>query len=107
MPLSTGTTYTHLVGAMKAAYDISAAMPSPDVELDLQDAAEPHFGNHSLRRHADRNTREWMQETGVSKQLIDCFFGWLLKAMMLDMQLRYAGLDRPGRRALSKVTMML
>ena len=59
MPLATGSTYTHLSSAMKEAYEISKGMREPDLELDLQGAKEPKFGNHStLRRHADKVARE-------------------------------------------------
>ena len=48
-----------------------------------------------------------MEQTGVSKETIDFFFGWLIKALMMDMQMHYAGLDRPARRGLARVTMFL
>ena len=86
-------------------------MSEPDVELDLQDMKEPKWGNHSLRRHSDKVAREslHLQEKGgmieVTKGVIDYFFGWLLKEMMKDMQTHYAGLDRPSRRGLARVTM--
>ena len=86
-------------------------MSEPDVELDLQDKSEPKWGNHSFRRHSDKVARESLHrhESGgmveVTKQLIDYFFGWLLKDMMKDMQTHYAGLDRPSRRGLARVTM--
>ena len=113
MPLATGSTYTHLGNAMKEAYEISKGMSEPDMELDLQGAKEPKFGNHSLRRHADKVARESIPKhmaegcTEVTKQLIDYFFGWLLKEMTKDMQTHYAGLDRPSRRLLARVTKFL
>ena len=113
MPLATGSTYTHLMGAMKRAYSISKEMEEPDLELDLQGLKEPKWGNHSLRRHSDKKARESLPKhvaagvTEVTKQLIDYFYGWLLKEMNKDMQLHYAGLDRPARRILARVTMFL
>ena len=92
-------------------------MPEPDVEFDLQGLKEPKWGNHSLRRHSDKVARESMHRhkavdslTGesvpspVTKQVIDYFFGWLLKEMNKDMQTHYAGLDRFARRGLARVT---
>ena len=111
MPLTTKSTYTHLIGAMKEAYDISKDMREADEELDLQGLAVPKFGNHSLRRHSDKVARETMHLhaadgiVGVTKQVIDYFYGWLLKEMRKDMQLHYAGLDRPARRMLARVSM--
>ena len=111
MPMSTASTYTHLVEAIKEAYVISKEMDEADLELDLQGLAEPHFGNHSLRRHADKLARESLHlhaargVVEVTKELIDYFFGWLLKEMEKIMQLHYAGLDRPSRRSLARVTM--
>ena len=105
MPLSSSSTYTHLIGAMERAYEISKGMDEPDLELDLQGLPEPAFGNHSLRRQGDKVARDSMGKTGVTKETIDFQFGWLLKALMLDMQMHYAGCDRPARRGLAKVTM--
>ena len=92
-------------------YDISKDMKEADEELDLQGLAVPKFGNHSLRRHSDKVARETMHlhaadgVVGVTKQVIDYFYGWLLKEMRKDMQLHYAGLDRPARRMLARVSM--
>ena len=112
MPLSTGSTYTHLIGAMDRAYTISEKMMEPDKELDLQGLNKPKWGNHSLRRHSDKVARESLHlheapslGIEVDKQLVDYFFGWLLKERNKDMQLHYAGLDRVARRGLAKVTM--
>ena len=112
MPMATKSTYTHLLGATKAAYEISSKMNEPDLELDLQGLEQPKFGNHSFRRHSDKVARESLhlhEARGsinvVTKQLIDYFYGWLLKEMNKDMQLHYAGLDRPSRRCLARVSM--
>ena len=112
MPLATGSTYTHLVTAMKEAHAISEKMSEPDVEFDLQGAKEPKFGNHSLRRQADKVAREtlpWHEAEGypVTKEVIDYFFGWLLKERRKDMQLLYAGMDKFARRILARVSMFL
>ena len=113
MPLATGSTYTHLSGAMQAAYEISSGLAEPDPELDLHGCVKPKFSNHSLRRHSDKAAREALPRhdvngvNEVTKKTIDYFFGWLLKEMTKDMQLHYAGLDRPSRRALARVTMYL
>ena len=83
-----------------------------DEELDLHGLSKPKWGNHSLRRHSDKVARESLHQheapsvgIEVDKQLIDYFFGWLLKERNKDMQLHYAGLDRVARRGLAKVTM--
>ena len=113
MPLATGSTYTHLSGAMRMAYEISSKMDEPDLELDLQGRKEPKFSNHSLRRHSDKVARESLPlhlsdgSSEITKQVIDYFYGWLLKEMTKDMQLHYAGLDRPSRRILARVSMYL
>ena len=111
MPLATKSTYTHLISAMKDAYDISIKMEEPDVEFDLQGLKVAKWGNHSLRRHSDKVAREALKlhkaagVDEVNKQLIDYFYGWLLKEMNKDMQLHYAGLDRTSRRVLARVSM--
>ena len=95
-----------LIKALKEAFKISQSM-EPDPELDLQGLLEPEFGNHSFRRFADWVACMTKEETGVSKELIDAFFGWALKELLRDMQLHYAGKDRPRRMELAKVTMMI
>ena len=105
MPLATDSTYTHLVAAIEKAYEVSSAMEEQDPEFDLQGLDEPKFGNHSLRRHGDKLARMEMERSGADKQMIDYYFGWLLKEMMKDMQLHYAGFDRYMRRVLARVMM--
>ena len=81
-----------------------------DLDFDLQGHLEAKFGNHSLRRMADGIAQEALRQgliPDVTKQIVDFFFGWLLKEMSHDMQLHYAGLDRPARRLLAQVTSML
>ena len=111
MPLATKSTYTHLIAAMKEAYALSLKMDTPDMEFDLQGLKEAKFGNHSLRRHADKKARESLLKhvaagiSSVTKEVIDYFFGWLLKERRKDMQLHYAGMDLFARRVLARVTM--
>ena len=113
MPLVSASTYTHLIGAIWKAYEISKEMNEPDTELDLQGLEEPKFGNHSLRRHADKKARESLPMqinikegwNDITKEVINYFFGWCLKEMSKEMQLHYAGMDRMARRRLARVTM--
>ena len=99
--------YTHHVGALRAAYEISQQMEEPDLELDLQGEAAPHFANHSLRRHADRVARETRGVTGVSEMDIDIVFGWNEAERRKMMQLHYEGLDQAQRVRRARVTMMM
>ena len=99
---------------MKEAAEISEKMAEPDEELDLQGLTKPKWGNHSLRRHSDKVARESLHKHDnkiskieVNKQLIDYFYGWMLKERHKDMQLHYAGLDRFTRRGLARVTMFM
>ena len=87
-----------------------------DPELDLAGQKEPQWGNHSLRRMADKIAQRAKQEgkleaergmEAVTTETIDVFFGWALKELCRKMQLHYAGLDRSFRRALARVTMWL
>ena len=43
----------------------------------------------------------------VTDKLINFYFGWCLLELMKDMQTHYAGLDRPARRILARVTMWM
>ena len=109
-PLAVESSYRHLVKAISEAHDEIKSAGIVDPEFDLQGQVEPKWGNHSLRRHADGVAQEALRLgliPNVSKQLIDFFFGWLLKELSRDMQVHYAGLDRPARRLLAQVTMML
>ena len=108
--LAVGSTYTHLANAIGEAHRELESEGVVDPEFDLQGQIEPTWGNHSLRRHADGVAQQAKREgklNEISKQLIDYFFGWLLKEMARDMQIHYAGLDRPARRLLAQVTMWL
>ena len=112
MPLAVGSTYTHLVDGIREAYEIMQDEGVVDPDLDLAGQVEPSWGNHSLRRLADALAQRALREgrpgmEGVTKKLIDAFFGWCLKELMADMQMHYAGLDRPARRTLARVTMYM
>ena len=58
MPLSKDSSYTHLIGALKQAWEISSNLPEPDLELDLEGLEEPKWAHHSLRRTSDRFARQ-------------------------------------------------
>ena len=105
MPLQTESTYTHHIGALKAAYDISAKMEDPDLELELQGEERPHWANHSNRRFADRVARETSARSDVTAMDIDVVFGWNEAQRNKDMQLHYQGLDRAQRVRRARVTM--
>ena len=65
-----------------------------------------------MRRQADEVAQRSLRQgklgmEGVTVKLIDAYFGWCLKEMMADMQTHYAGLDRPARRMLARVTIYL
>ena len=107
MPLQEGSTYTHHCAAMKSAYEISAAMEEPDLELDLNGESKPKFANHSARRAADRVARETQARSGVSTMDIDVHFGWLEAQRRKDMQLHYQGKDRAQRVRRARVTMYM
>jgi len=98
------------VAAISEAHAEIQAEGTVDPEFDLQGQTEPKWGNHSMRRQADGVAQEAMRLgliPKVSKTLVDFFFGWLLKELSRDMQIHYAGYDRPARRLLAQVTMML
>ena len=108
--LEAGSTYTHLAKPVGEAHELIKTEGIIDPEFDLQGQVEPTWGNHSLRRHADGVAQQAKREgklTEISTQLIDYFFGWCLKEMAHNMQIHYAGLDRPARRLLAQVTMWL
>ena len=110
MPLAVKSSYTHLVNGIEEAYEICVREGIVDPELDLAGQAEPTWGNHSLRRQADAAAQRALREgrpmmEGVTVNLINAFFGWCLKELMADMQTHYAGLDRPARRRLARVTL--
>ena len=109
-PLAIESSYKHLVAAISEAHAEIDKAKILDPEFDLQGQIEPKWGNHSLRRHADGVAQEALRLgliPKVTKELIDFFFGWMLKEMARDMQIHYAGYDRPARRLLAQVTMML
>ena len=107
MPLQPGSTYTHHIGALRAAYQLSSVMEEPDLELELGGAAEAHFANHSNRRGGDRMARETRAKSGASIMDIDMVYGWNEAQRRKDMQLHYGGQDRAQRVGRARVTMFV
>ena len=105
MPLTVESSYTHVIGALKRAWEISSKMEEPDLELDLEGLEQPKWAHHSFRRTADKIARATMEQTGASKEDLDDMFGWKQSERAKDMQLHYAGRAHRAKRAL--VTMMI
>ena len=104
MPLAADSSYTHIMGALRDAWEASQAMPEPDLDLALEGLDKPKWGHHSFRRTADKWARAAMEETGVDEDDIDELFGWKQKEREKDQQLHYAGPGERARRA--HITMM-
>ena len=105
MPLVPESSYTHVIGALKRAYSISARLDEPDLEFDLEGLTSPKWAHHTFRRTADRMARDAMAETGASKEDIDDLFGWLQAQRAKDQQKAYAGIAERSVRA--RCTMMI
>ena len=105
MPLTTDSSYTHYIGAMKAAYKISDALEEHDPELDLEGRKAPKWAHHSSRRKSDKVARETMDDTGATKDDIDDMYGWKQAERAKDMQLHYEGRRLRSRRA--RISMMV
>ena len=105
MPLTTRSSYTHLMGALRGAWDISSSMEEPDEELDLDGLESPKWGHQTFRRTADKIARASTSETGASKTDIDDMFGWKQAERAKDMQMHYSGYGDRVHRA--KITMLV
>ena len=105
MPIAVGSSYKHLIGALKGAWEISSAMEEPDLELDLEGLEKPKWAHHTFRRTSDRFARASMKETGVSEVDIDDQFGWEQAERAKKQQLAYAGRQHRAQRA--RITMMI
>ena len=105
MPLGVDSSYTHLIGALKAAWTISSKMEEADLELDLEGLEEPKWAHHTLRRTSDKKARESMSVTGSTKDELNDFYGWDQAAAAKDMQRHYQGRVIRSRRA--RITMMI
>ena len=105
MPLAPESSYTHIIGALKEAYELSSQMEEPDLELDLEGLEEPKWGHHTLRRTGDKVARDSMEDTGVTAGDIDDQYGWNQRERSKEQQIHYAGRRDRSRRA--RVTMML
>ena len=106
MPLVPSSSYTHLIGALKSAYEISRQMDTPDLELDLNGMDTPKLAHHSFRRGSDKMAREAVlseEVTGVTELDVDEQFGWKQKEHRQNQQIHYAG--RRQRSVRAKVTM--
>ena len=104
MPLAPDSSYTHIMKAVRSAYEVSSQMDEPDPELDLDGLEEPKWGHHSMRRAADKKARDSAEEVGLEKGEIDDLFGWKQRERRKDMQLHYAGPDESAK--LARATML-
>ena len=102
MPLATASTYTHLCGAVKKAYELVQSRGEPDTELDLEGRDKPKFGNHGNRRYADKKALDTREQTGVSMEVHNDHFGWAQKKQRKESALHYHG--RTERLERAKVT---
>ena len=104
MPLAVDSSYTHVMGALKSAYDISLNYADRDPDFDLEGRNSPKWGHHTFRRTADKWAQAARSLTKVTAEMIDEFFGWKQAERAKTQQLAYAGLRKRSERA--KVTMM-
>ena len=107
MPLKTPSADHHIRKALDDAYEALVKSGVHDPELDVPPGMEPQWGQHSMRREADRVAQATRHLTLVSNDDIDFFFGWNLKELLSRMQVHYQGQDRMGRLGLARVTSLL
>ncbi len=105
MPLAPDSSYTHCIGALRAAYKISKDMPEPDPDFDLEGRSTPKFAHHSYRRTSDKIARESQHLTGATDLDVDETYGWHEAEHAKDQRIRYAGLKARSKRMC--VTMMI
>jgi len=113
--VATATTYSQTVEAMRVSHKLMVEQGIGDPDLDVELLNKPKWGNHSLRRYADRQAQKWKQLTLMDllgkdaagcKAMINYVFGWDLTKLFEDMQEWYAGKDAVERAELSLVTLM-
>ena len=104
MPLSTSTASTPTKELLTRAW---VKLMGEDPDLDLPPGQEPKWSTHSLRRLADTTARRYMEETGVTEDQIDIYFGWHEKVLLKAMQVHYASLSIRERMRLARITGML
>ena len=104
MPLSTSTASTPTKGLLMRAW---TKLLGEDPDLDFPPGQEPKWSTHSLRRLADTTARRYMEETGVTEDQIDIYFGWHEKVLLKAMQVHYASLSIRERMRLARITGML
>ena len=104
MPLAVDSSYTHVTGALKRAYDISLTYAERDPDLDLEGRSAPKWGHHTFRRTADKWAQAARAITKATPEMIDELFGWKQAERAKVQQLAYAGPRKRAERA--KVTMM-
>ena len=97
--LAVESSYKHLMGALRSAWEVSRDMEEPDLELDLEGLEEPKWGHHTFRRTADRIARATMAITEVTEEDIDEHFGWKQAERAKVQQLSYAGRKHRSTRA--------
>ena len=106
MPFLADSTYANLKRTFEESFKLANRPGDPDPELDIQGHAEPRFGQHSWRRHADKVARDHKDFHRHSSKEIDLYCGWNLKAYDKDMQTHYAGQQRSHRVKRRTLTIM-
>ena len=104
MPFMADSTYANLKTTFLEAYALSNPAGDPDPEWDLQGHATPRLGNHTWRRYADKKARDSSFRHHLSSDEQNLFFGWELKELLSNMQIKYAGQQRSVRVKRAQLT---
>ena len=76
--------------------------PDPDLELGMGEI--PKWTTHSLRRLADTTARRYREQSGVTADEIDIYFGWNERVLLKAMQYHYATMSIRERMEHARIT---
>ena len=85
MPLATSSAFAPTKELLTAAWEFATSDPQdPDPDLELGMGEIPKWTTHSLRRLADTTARRYREQSGVTADEIDIYFGWNERVLLKD-----------------------
>ena len=105
MPLATSSAFAPTKELLTAAWEFATSDPQdPDPDLELGMGEIPKWTTHSLRRLADTTARRYREQSGVTADEIDIYFGWNERVLLKAMQYHYATMSIRERMEHARIT---
>ena len=104
MPHTSDSTYKGPY-ATKALLEAShaRAQRTPEGDPEFETGSRIEFGNHSLRRFADKIATASKSALNILSEEIDAYFGWKETEAIKSMQRHYAQMNRADRVKMARL----